>query len=300
VPFVSIQLNSNRPQQIASFFDSIEATADAPGDIEVLLHIDEGDSIMEEAVKAEQSKRRFTLRLLKTDLVKGYSTLWMPLNPLFKMTHPDAYFVINVSDEMLFQTRGWDNIIRKYVGFYPDHIFRLRASKYRFRNYTDFWECGYAPDSLAFYTRRWLELSGDWNPCLGPDSFQQCVAFYMMTSDPLSPRQYNRDIALTELHFTGEGASIGLEGRAFWQRVRINNRAWFILMSHRMQQEARRRAMRMKSHIIAYEHGGEGKAGVKESGFSRRFTVVSKEDGRCSIMPAEANRRFAIPCSARS
>jgi len=278
VPFFSIQLNSNRPKQIVVLFDNIEATADRPSDIEVLLHIDKGDSVMEELVAREQSRRSFHLRILQTDLVKGYATLWKPLNPLWKMTSPDVYFVINISDEMLFETKGWDKIVRRYEGYYPDHIFRLRGSKYRFRNYSDFWECGFAPDSLAFYTRRWLELSGDWNPCLGPDSFQQCVAFYLVTSDPFSRVQFNRDIPLTELRFIGEGAGIGLEGRARYKQIIINNRAWFILMSHRMQQEARRRAMRMKAHMIAYAAGGQGKCEVKESAWRRHFTILSLPD----------------------
>lgn len=275
MPFISIQLNSNRPEQIARFFDSIEATADKPEDIEVLLHIDTGDTVMEAAVAMEKARRKFDLHILQTDLVKGYATLWMPLNPLLKLTHPEAYFLINLSDEMLFETKGWDTILRPYVGYYPDHIFRLRGSKYRYRNYTDFWENGFAPDSLAFYTRRWLELSGDWNPCLGPDSFQQCVSYYLFTDDKFSHIQHNRDIALPHMKFTGEGAGIGLEGEALYRRVCINNRAWFVLMSHKMQQEARRRAMRMKAHILAYQHGN---AKVIENEERRHF-IVENEQG---------------------
>jgi|GEM_PF-2710935 len=274
MPFVSIQLNSNRPEQIARFFDSVENTADKPEDIEVLLHIDQGDKVMEEAVEMERARRKFDLRVLQTDLVKGYATLWKPLNPLFEMTHPEAYFVINLSDEMLFETCGWDSMLKPYVGYYPDHIFRLRGSKYRFRNYTDFWENGFAPDSLAFYTRRWLELSGDWNPCLGPDSFQQCVSYYLFTDDPFSHTQHMRDIPLPHIKFSGEGASIGLEGEALYRRICINNRAWFVLMSHKMQEEARRRAMRMKAHIIAHNHQLQGvTASVEERRLLRRFVV---------------------------
>lgn len=277
MPFISIQLNSNRPEQLARFLNSIEATADAPQDIEVLLHIDEGDTAMEVAVAQETHKRTLTLRTLQTNLVTSYATLWMPLNPLLKMTHPDAYFVINVSDEMLFETKGWDSIIRRYVGFYPDNIFRLRGSKYRFRNYTDFWECGFAPDSLAFYTHRWLELSGDWNPCLGPDSFQQCVAFYLFTADPFLHEQYYRDIPLTELQFSGEGAGVDLKGEAKWKRTCINMRAWFTLMSHRMQQEAKRRAMRIKSHIIADKYAAEQNVEVIEDIDAKCFSLRNKE-----------------------
>lgn len=253
--FVSIQLNSNRPDQITRFFDSVEHTADTPEEVEILLHIDEGDTAMEELVEREKATRRFVLRTLQTDIVKGYATLWKPLNPLLGMTDPSAYFLINLSDEMLFETKGWDTMLKPYVNYYPDNIFRLRASKYRFRNYTDFWECGFAPDSLAFYTRNWLIPQGDWNPCLGPDSFQQCVAYRLYRSDPFSHRQFNRDIPLPFMQFSGEGASIGLSGRALYRRMCINNRAWFTLMSHKMQQEAKRRAMRMKADMVAFSHG---------------------------------------------
>ncbi len=272
MPLVSIQLNSNRPEQILRFFDSIEETAQNPRDIEVLLHIDTGDTAMEALTEQEKRRRKFTLKILQTDLVKGYGTLWMPLNPLFALTDPDAYFVLNVSDEMLFVTEGWDAMLRPFIGYYPDHIFRLRASKYRYRNYTDFWECGFAPDSLAFYTRRWLELQGDWNPCLGPDSFQQCVAFHLYTSDPFSHRQFNRDIPLPFMSFHGEGASIGLEGDALFRRMCVNNRAWFTLMSHRIQQEAKRRAMLLKATIVASGH-----AGIVEAVPHKRAYIVRDE-----------------------
>lgn len=243
----------------------------------MLLHIDTGDTAMAEAVAFEQNRRRFTLRTLSTNLVKGYATLWKPLNPLFAMTHPEAYFIVNVSDEFLFLTQEWDTLLQKYIGYYPDHIFRLRASQYRSRNYNDFWECGFAPDSIAFYTRRWLELSGDWCPCLGPDSFQQCIAFYLYTSGPLSTQQFSRDIAVRELRFSGEGISAGLEGRALNQRTIINNRAWFILMSHAMQEEARRRAMRLKSHIIAHQVSKE--ATISEQRAGKYFLVASEKTG---------------------
>lgn len=275
MPFVSIQLNSNRPQQIAVFFDSIEATADKPEDIEVLLHIDKGDTTMEQAVEKEKARRKFSLCTLQTDLVKGYATLWMPLNPLFKMTHPDVYFVINLSDEMLFETKGWDTQLRPYVGYYPDHVFRLRASQFRFRNYLDVWECGFAPDSLAFYTRRWLELSGDWNPCLGPDSFQQCVAFYLYTSEKFSRRQINRDIALPFVKFSGEGDGTDLQGTAVWKRACVNIRAWFILMSHAMQQEANYRAMRMKAYIVAQQREA-GSVEIVEETVAKEFVIREK------------------------
>lgn len=253
--FVSVQLNSNQPEKIKTFLENLERTSENPGCVEVLINIDLGDTKMKRVLDEEKKSRKLSIKYIETDLVNGFFDLWKPLNELWKITSPEAYFVINVSDEFIFLTHGWDKILREYEGYYPDHIFRLRASQFRFRNYHDVWECGFAPDSLAFYTRRWLEIVGDWNPCFGPDSFQQCTAFYLFTSDPFSKEQYYRDIQLLELKFSGEGASLGLDPEASKSRVRGHVRTWFILMSHRMQEEAKRRAMLLKANIIKSEKG---------------------------------------------
>lgn len=252
--FVSIQLNSNRPAQFMAFLDSVEATAEVPEKIEVLVHIDQGDDKMVQTVGDQILQRRLHLRFLQTDMVKSFFDLWKPLNRLYRMTADSAYFIINVSDEFHFRTRGWDTHLQRYIGYYPDHIFRIRASRYRFRNYTDLWECGFAPDSLAFYTKRWLDIVGDWNPCMGPDSFQQCVAFYLSTADRFNKDHIGRDIPDPFLQFSGEGANVGLEGKALEQRVYGHIKAWFELMSPTMQLEAKRRAMLLKARIWVNEN----------------------------------------------
>ncbi|MBN2644204.1 MAG: hypothetical protein JXR59_01875 [Desulfuromonadaceae bacterium] len=251
--FVSIQLNSNRPQQIQKFLQNVERTASRPEAVEVLIHIDKGDSAMEQVLDGMHKQLRLQVKYLATDIVKSFFDLWKPLNELIKLTDPAAYFVINVSDEFLFETQGWDDRLRQYVGYYPDHIFRVRASQYRYRNYRDVWECGFAPDSLAFYTKRWLDIVGDWNPCLGPDSFQQCVAYYLCSFDQFNIRQCNRDIPDPFIQFTGEGANIGLEGEALKKRSHGHIKEWFVLMSAEIQQEAKRRAMLLRAHIFAEE-----------------------------------------------
>jgi hypothetical protein len=279
MPSFSIQLSSNRPRNIQGLLDNIEATADAPEGVEVLVHIDTGDAATENLLKAEQQSRRVLVRYLQTDLVKGFPDIWKVYNPLFRLTSPDVYFVTLISDEMRFDTRSWDTLLMQYAGYYPDDIFRLRGSQFRFRNYTDFWQCGFAPDSLAFYTRKWLSIQGDWNPCGGPDSFQQCVAFYMFTYDPFSPRQFNRDIAVPHIRFGGEGVSVGMSEAAREKRLRENNRAWFVLMSHRMQEEASRRAMLLNCHIISYLHGGEAKNEITDDKENKIIILRNKENG---------------------
>ncbi len=249
---VSIQLNSNRPDKLAIFFDSLVKTTTHPEQIEVLVNIDTGDNTMRDLLEVEKKHRSFKIRYIETP--RGtFFDLWKPLNILLKETHPDAYFIINVSDEFLFITQGWDVIIAKYKGYFPDDVFRLRCSQLKYHNYTDVWECGFAPDSLAFYTKKWLDICEGWNPCFGPDSFQQMVAFFLFTSDPFAKHQTYRDIPLNDVRFEGEGANIGLTGDAYFERARGHIRAWFTLMSHKMQQEAKRRAIRLKCHILAYE-----------------------------------------------
>jgi len=253
--FVSIQLNSNRPRQIQKFLQNVETTAIHPEQIEVLIHIDSGDEAMVEALVRVRETLRLRVKYITTNIVSSFFDLWKPLNELVKLTDPEAYFAINVSDEFLFETHGWDEQLRRYVGFYPDHIFRIRTSQYRYRNYRDIWECGFAPDSLAFYTKRWLDISGDWNPCLGPDSFQQCVAFYLYSHDNFNINQCNRDIPAPFIKFSGEGANIGLEGEALKKRSYGHIKEWFVLMSAAMQEEAKRRAMLLRAHIFVKEQG---------------------------------------------
>jgi hypothetical protein len=253
--FVSIQLNSNRPEQIRAFLESVESTASVPSSVEVLVHLDDGDNAMELVLNEEAPRRKIKLRHLKTNTVAGFFDLWKPLNLLIKLTDPNAYFVFNSSDEFRFETKGWDDVLRKYIGYYSDNIFRIRASRLRYRNYLDFWECGFAPDSLSFYTKKWLDIVGDWNPCMGPDSFQQCIAYYLHSADPFNIDQDNRDIPEPFLRFSGEGAGLGLAGEAHKARVYGHVKAWFILMSFPMQQEAKRRAMYLKAHIWAEKNG---------------------------------------------
>ena len=253
--FVSIQLNSNRPQQILTFLQNVQSTATHPEQVEVLIHIDSGDTTMEEALDIAIATMLLSIKYIATDIVSSFFDLWKPLNELIKLTDPAVYFVINVSDEFLFETQGWDELLRRYVGYYPDDIFRIRTSQYRYRNYHDVWECGFAPDSLAFYTKRWLDISGDWNPCLGPDSFQQCVAYYLYSHDRFNMNQCNRDIADPFIKFSGEGANIGLEGEALKKRSYGHIKEWFVLMSAKMQEEAKRRAMLLRAQIFVEEHG---------------------------------------------
>lgn len=249
---VSIQLNSNRANNINEIISNIEETASNPSEIEVLIHIDDGDKACKSIIESLQKSSKIKLRYIQTNIIKGYKDLWKPLNLLLQHTDPNAYFITNFSDEFRFKTVGWDDTIKKYIGYYDDGIFRIRLSRYRFRNYNDFWECVFAPDSLAFYTKKWMDVVGMWCPCLGPDSWQQLVSFYLINSRRFDHIQYNRDIPEPFVEFYGEGASEGLKGFPAQQRIKDNIELWFETVSHEMQEKARYAAAKLQTNIILF------------------------------------------------
>jgi glycosyltransferase involved in cell wall biosynthesis len=251
---ISLQLNSNRPAQLGFYFDNIEETADNPHDIEVLVNIDIDNQGMKHFIESEIPKRKFTLKYIETPKPKSFCDLWQPINNLLEITDPNAYFLLNVSDEMLFKTNGWDTILKKYVGYFPDHLFRLRASRHKFRNYFDRWECSFAQDSIPITTKKWLDVSGDWNPCFGPDSFQQLVSFYLAKEGRFSNENFLRDIPILDIEFLGDVPSLGMAKDKEWRHHRDHIKAMEICQSPKMQLEARRRAILIKANILAYTY----------------------------------------------
>lgn len=247
---VSIQLNSNRPIAIAELISNIEETSSNPSDIEVLINTDAGDDECKKTIELLQSKTAIQLRFIQTNIIKSYKDLWKPLNELLKHTDPSSHFVANFSDEFRFKTKGWDDVIRKYINYYEDGVFRVRLSRYRYYSYSDFWECVFAPDSLAFYSKKWLDIVGMWCPCLGPDSWQQLVSYYLITARKFSHIQYNRDIVEPFIEFKGEGVSVGLDKAAIKERVKNNVELWFETVSHEMQEKAKYAAANLQAHIM--------------------------------------------------
>ncbi len=251
---ISIQLNSNRPAQLAAYFDNIEETADNPSDIEVLVNIDIGNSPMKNLLDNEIPKRKFTLKYIETIRPHSFCDLWKPINNLLEITDPDAYFLLNISDEMFFAEKGWDTLLKKYVGFFPDHLFRLRASRNKFRNYFDRWECSFAQDAIPITTKKWIDVGGDWNPCFGPDSFQQLISFYLSKNGMFNNENMLRDVPIIDIKFAGDVPALGIDPEKEWKHSRDHIKAMQICQSYKMQLEASRRAMLIKANMLVYAH----------------------------------------------
>ena len=252
---VSFHLASMHPEKLGALFQNLESTAEQPDRIEVLVKIDEENAAMNAFIRAEQKRRKIHIRFISTPRGEGYFGLWSAYNELLEICDPDAYFVSLINDEVSFLNQGWDTKLQNYVGFYDDNLFRLRISEYGLRNYRDIWECGYAPDAYAIYTKRWFDISGDWCPCNTPDAFQQCVAYYLWKATRPGPRniQHNRDVPVIDIQLEGEAPYQGLSDAQLKSRVRGAKAHWFRLMSWTFQTEASRRAYMLLAYLTASE-----------------------------------------------
>lgn len=271
---ISIQLNSNRGAQLSAYFDNIEETADNPRDIEVIVNIDLGDKVMKALLDKEILTRKFTLKYIQTPAPKSFFDMWKPLNNILAVTDPNAYFLLNISDEMFFATKGWDTILKKYVGYFPDHYFRLRASRNKFRNYFDRWECNFIQDSIPITTKKWVDAGGNWNPCFGPDSFQQLVAFYLMKESQFTNENLLRDIPIVDIEFFGDVPAVGVSPDKHWKMQRESIRAMQKCQSYKMQLEAKRRAMIIKANIIAKSKNLLG-CTINQNTWRKRIEIIN-------------------------
>lgn len=252
---VSIVLVSNRPDNLRELFRNIEDTVDDPGQVEVVVKIDEGDEPTIRCLREETAARRFRIVTLIGPPPASHFHLWSSLNDLHRLVDADAYFVCNLNDEVRFLSKGWDSVLQKHVGLFPDHIFRLRTSRWKLRTYTDLWECWYAPENYGFHTKRWIDIQGGWNACHVSDSFQQCVAYYLALGTYPNPDQCFRDVPIWGIEMGGQEAAEGLDEARLQARNLGNDRAWYRIMSPEMQTEIFRRARLLQMHIWLAEHG---------------------------------------------
>ncbi|WP_341913731.1 hypothetical protein [Ferrovibrio terrae] len=250
---VSIHMQSNRPEGFKAFLDALAESIDSPTNVEVVVKIDKGDDAMIALLDREIPNCPFVLKSVITDKPKDFYDLWQAKNDTLKACDPHAYFLLDMNDEQRFTKPGWDTRLKKYVGLFPDHIYRLRTSLERFKEYHDFWEPGFSNDTSAFMTRRWIGLQDDWCPCNGPDTFQEYVAYYLGRNDRHSHPRPTRNLVANDIEISFAGPSQGLSGLKLRLRLRGAIKAWFILVSHRMQQEASRRASVLDAHIYASE-----------------------------------------------
>src|SRR5689334_10571241 len=116
-------MQSNRPEAFTAFLDRLQETAEDFGCFEVIVKIDDTDLAMQQHLQMEISRRPFRLKCIVTPLPDGFYGLWRSMNDMLEVSDPDAYFLMNGYDELQFKIKGWDRILKGYVGLFPDHIF---------------------------------------------------------------------------------------------------------------------------------------------------------------------------------
>lgn len=282
--FISIFAASCRPHNIVGFLDNLANTAADLQSFEVLIKLDEGDDTMISILEEYRKHAKFTLKYLATPKLDGYYTLDVGYNELLKIIDPNSYFCWLLTDEIRLETQGWDTILKKYIHLFPDDIFRIKLSIFQSKNYIDFSECLPSPDNYAVTTHKWLEVTGGWGNFWGPDSWHQCVDYYLgLCKNEFYPYGIWRSFPIFDIQVGGQEAGLGVGGResVYKRMLRIFD-GWRKHSTHAAQENFYRLAQRLNAHIYAHA--------------SQMNTYVIKENLRkktVSICTQEASKAVA-------
>ncbi|EKD70276.1 MAG: hypothetical protein ACD_46C00581G0011 [uncultured bacterium] len=293
--FISIFAATCRPENIFSFFENLAATCDDPNSFEVLIKLDLGDEKLIQIIDEYKKNSKFSIKYLATEKLDGYYSLDVGYNELLKIAHPDTYFCWLLTDEIRFETKGWDTVLRKYIGFYPDDVFRLKMSIFALKNYYDFFECLPCPDNYALTTRKWLEVTDGWGNFWGPDSWHQCVDYYL----GLARNKNNlygiwRSIPIFDIKVGGQEAGQGItDPNKLRERTIKIWKGWQKFSTHAAQENFNRLAMRLSAHITAHEIGLEQYI-LEENLFKKNIALLSKDHNICYYQWSFALPKFQI------
>jgi len=256
---LSIHLQSNNPKNFSGFIKSLEKYIENIALIEVIVKIDDNDSQMNSLLEELVKNSKISIKYISSPLLGDFSDLWRSMNDILHICEKETYFIWNMNDEMRIPIKGWDNILTEYVDIFPDGLFRLRTSRFRHRNYTDTWECCFAPETSAITTKKLIDTCGNWNPTLGPDTFNQLVAYYFSYHDRFNGNKETRDIVINDFIFEGEGASIGDNKKDIAKRLFSTTSSWYKLVSYKTQLEASKRSQLIQAQIYKEKYFKESK-----------------------------------------
>lgn len=249
-PLLSIHLASNRPDQFTEFVENIHATVSNKNAYEIVVKIDTEDKAMvaclAELVKTYGEQR---IKPLIGPKKLGPWSTWEFYNEMFHMTHKQAYFLWNPSDEVRFLTQDWDKVLQKYIGFYKDNIFRLKLSDNRLRNFYAFHQVLGDPDNFPFMTKKWMDLCGLWGDCHSPDLFHQAVSFY------LGKENIFRDIPIFDIDIGGIEAGLLIPPDKMASRTDNIRRLWLIALSRKMRARYLAHATKIRFFIESCQRG---------------------------------------------
>lgn len=245
-PLVSIHLASNRPDQLTALVKNVRDTCINKNAYEIIVKIDTEDDKMIAEVNAlikEYGANRIK-PLIGPKKLGAWST-WEFYNEQFYMTHPNAYFLWNPSDEVRFDTLGWDKIAEKYIGLFDDHIFRLKLSDNRLRNYYSLYDTLGTPDNFPFMTKKWMDICGLWGDCHSPDLFHQAVSYYLGKKDIF------RDIPIFDIVLSGIEAGLLIAPAQQRRRTFMIHKLWQRALSRPIRNRYLAHAAKLKFYIAS-------------------------------------------------
>lgn len=250
---VSIVLASKHKQNLSGLFANLEDTAKDMDSFEVLVKVDDDNLGIITYLEAEQKRRPFSITYAATPRLNGYWSLWLAYNELWKMSSSETYFVVGINDETRFATRHWDDILRGYVGYFPDDVFHLRISQRRHLELKSLVECIPYGESYGFFTKKWLSLTE--GLAVGEaavDTGQECVNYFLRTQGG-----YFRGVAVDTIKVENEeiavSASHGLSEREFSKKLQGIFSLYAKLLTRDRIENFYRLAQKLTAYIWASE-----------------------------------------------
>ena len=215
---LSIITATRHKEMLTQLFDNLEYTASNMDSFEVLIKLDDDDSETIAYTETEKRQRPFLIRYIATPRLNGYWSLYLIHNEVLKISSPESYFVLDINDETRFKTHHWDDILRKYIGYFPDDVFRLRISKRKHLEFKSLAECLPYGESYEFFTKKWLSLTEGISVSEAQvDTGQECVNYFLRTQCG-----YFRDVAVDTIRIANEeaavSASYGLSGEKWHKK----------------------------------------------------------------------------------
>ncbi|MAZ79221.1 MAG: hypothetical protein CMD72_00545 [Gammaproteobacteria bacterium] len=247
---ISIIFNTNNLENTKKILNKFSEKTKNTKNIQFCIKIDNDINKFTEKFLNSLKDYNFNFVILSSGKGRGFIDLWQWVNYLFKVSSKNSKFIMNISDEMYIKEYNWDETLEKYIHYFEDNIFRLRTSVYKNRNYIDLYECGYAPDTTAIYSRKYLEIQEDFSPCFGPDNGQQFVAFYLSKINLPRHYQFSRDIVINGISFLGQGTNAGLTDLQKNKRANINFLMWKHMFRYKNQNNYFQRARKIQISIL--------------------------------------------------
>jgi hypothetical protein len=257
-PLASLLVPSRRPHQFEGLIASLHNTISDHRSVEVLVKIDDDDLQAVEAYRAIARNSSINCRLIIGPRLGGVFTLWVGMEEALAQADERAYFVMALTDEGRFLTKGWDDILRSYVGFFDDHAFRLRLSKVTaLIQYANYLTCSTMPESFPIFTRRWLELTeGFTRFSYGFDAYQQAIATRLALDDRVHHDIWNsggrfRDVPIHGIELRGIEFNKDVSEVEACTRMIMGTREWLRLVSYKEQEHMSYLATKLRLYIWA-------------------------------------------------